>query len=232
MTEPSDQTSKKLNQTKIALVIGATGATGKPLVSQLLADPEFSEVHIFVRNKIEISNPALKVHIVDFENMEQWKNLIKGDVSFSCMGTTLKQAGSQAAQKKIDFDYQNNFAKYSKENGVSHFILVSAYGASAKSSIFYSRIKGELEDSIKNLQFNQCSIFQPGMLDRQNTDRKMEVWGVKILNFITNLGIFKSQKPLPTALLAKAMIEAAKSNLAGFRLYALSEIFNLANMTK
>lgn len=229
MTGTSDPYSKQLNHTKIALVIGATGATGKPLVNQLLADAEFSEVHIFVRNKIEISNPKLKMHIVDFEKMEQWKELIKGDVSFSCMGTTLKQAGSKAAQKKIDFDYQNNFAKYSKENGVPHFVLVSAYGASSNSSIFYSRIKGELEDSIKQLQFTQCSIFQPGMLDRQNTDRKMEVWGVKILNFITSLGIFKSQKPLPTQILAKAMIQASKSNFSGFRIYALAEIFKLAN---
>ena len=87
-----------------ALVIGATGATGKDLVNQLLNDKDFEEVNIFVRKPVDIHNEKLKVHIVNFEKPEEWKQMVKGDVAFSCLGTTLKDAGSKEAQKKVDFD--------------------------------------------------------------------------------------------------------------------------------
>lgn len=97
-----------------ALVIGATGATGKDLVNQLLNDKEFDEVDIFVRKPVDIQNDKLKVHVVNFEKPEEWKEMVKGDVAFSCLGTTLKDAGSKEAQKKVDFDYQYEFAKAAK----------------------------------------------------------------------------------------------------------------------
>src|SRR4051794_19435433 len=112
-----------------ALVIGATGATGKDLVSKLLEDQDYEEVNIFVRKAAEINHPKLKTHIVNFEKPEEWKNLVHGDVAFSCLGTTLKDAGSKEAQKKVDYDYQLNFAKTARENNVDDYILVSSYGA-------------------------------------------------------------------------------------------------------
>jgi uncharacterized protein YbjT (DUF2867 family) len=94
-----------------ALVLGATGATGKDLVEQLLKDKNYETVSVFVRKPMEIDNEKLETHIVDFEKPENWQNLVQGDVAFSCMGTTLKNAGSKEAQKKVDFNYQYNFAK-------------------------------------------------------------------------------------------------------------------------
>ena len=91
-----------------ALIIGATGATGKDLVNKLLHDNDFEEVHAFVRRPLEIESDKLKSHVVDFENPDSWKDLVKGDVAFSCLGTTLKDAGSKDAQRKVDFDYQYN----------------------------------------------------------------------------------------------------------------------------
>ncbi len=128
-----------------ALVIGATGATGKDLVKQLLNDKDFEEVNIFVRKPLNFQNDKLKVHVIDFDKPEEWKNSVKGDVAFSCLGTTLKDAGSKEAQKKVDFNYQYEFAKAAKENNVDDYVLVSAYGANPKSKIFYSKMKGELE---------------------------------------------------------------------------------------
>ena len=124
-----------------ALVIGATGATGKDLVNQLLNDKEFDEVDIFVRKPVDIQNDKLKVHVVNFEKPEEWKDMVKGDVAFSCLGTTLKDAGSKEAQKKVAFDYQYEFAKAARENEVEDYILVSAYGANPQSKIFYSKMK-------------------------------------------------------------------------------------------
>lgn len=211
-----------------ALVIGATGATGKDLVNQLLQDKDFEEVTIFVRKPVDIQNEKLKVHVVNFENPEEWKSKVKGDVAFSCLGTTLKAAGSKEAQRKVDFDYQYEFAKAAKENNVDDYILVSAYGASPKSKIFYSKMKGELEEAVKKLHFEKITIFKPGMLERKDSDRTGEVLGSRIIKFANKLGLLESQKPLPTDVLAKAMINSSKIKSNGYSSIKLGNIFCFA----
>jgi len=210
-----------------ALLIGATGATGTDLLEKLLNNTNFEEVTIFVRKPIAITNDKLKVHVVDFDRPEEWKNLVKGDVAFSCLGTTLKAAGSKEEQRKVDYDYQYNFAKAAKENNVAHFILVSSYGANSKSSIFYSRIKGELEDAVQTLRFHKTTIFNPGMLQRKNTDRSGEVVMEKVLRFINMLGLFRKLKPLSTEVLAQAMINAAKNQTNSYNVIKLNDIHTL-----
>ena len=211
-----------------ALVIGATGATGKDLVSQLLTDNGYDEVNVFVRRPLAVENPKLKTHIVNFDKPEEWKDLVKGDVAFSCLGTTLKAAGSKEAQRKVDYDYQYNFAKAAKENEVEDYILVSSYGANPKSKIFYSRMKGELEQSIKDLHFNKLTIFQPGMLERKDSERTGEVLGGKIIKFANKFGVLTQQKPLPTEVLAKAMINSSKIKSYGYSKIKLGSIFSFA----
>lgn len=214
-----------------ALVIGATGATGKDLVNQLLNDKEFDEVDIFVRKPVDIQNDKLKVHVVNFEKPEEWKDMVKGDVAFSCLGTTLKDAGSKEAQKKVDFDYQYEFAKAAKENEVEDYILVSAYGANPQSKIFYSKMKGELEEAVKQLHFNKITIFKPGMLERKDSERTGEVLGSRIIKFANKLGLLESQKPLPTDILAKAMINSSKIKSNGYSSIKLGNIFCFAEKT-
>ncbi|SEH33125.1 NAD(P)H-binding protein [Chryseobacterium culicis] len=211
-----------------ALVIGATGATGKDLVNQLLNDKEFDEVDIFVRKPVDIQNEKLKVHVVNFEKPDEWKDKVKGDVAFSCLGTTLKDAGSKEAQKKVDFDYQYEFAKAAKENEVEDYILVSAYGANPQSKIFYSKMKGELEEAVKQLHFNKITIFKPGMLERKDSERTGEVLGSRIIKFANKLGLLESQKPLPTDILAKAMINSSKIKSNGYSSIKLGNIFCFA----
>ena len=215
-----------------ALIIGATGATGKDLVNQLLNDKDFDEIEVFGRKPLNIDDPKLKNHIVDFEKPEEWKDLVKGDVAFSCLGTTLKDAGSKEAQRKVDFDYQLNFAKAAKENNVEDFVLISAYGANPNSKIFYSRMKGELEEEVKKLHFNKLTIFNPGMLERKNSARTGEVLGSRIIKFANKLGLFESQKPLPTSILAQAMINATKIKSNGYSSIKLGNIFSFAEKGK
>ncbi len=193
-----------------ALLIGATGATGKDLLELRLKDEEINQVDIFVRRELKFNHEKLNSHIIDFDKPEEWKRLVKGDVLFSCLGTTLKIAGSKEAQWKIDYEYQYQFAKTAKENNVNTYVLVSAANASSKSLIFYSKMKGQLEDDVKALQFLKTIIFNPPLLIRENTDRKMEVLGAKMIIFLNYLGIFRSQKPLSTQLLAEAMLKSAK----------------------
>ncbi|UWX61729.1 NAD(P)H-binding protein [Chryseobacterium oranimense] len=214
-----------------ALVIGATGATGKDLVKQLLNDKEFEEVDIFVRKPVNIHDDKLNVHVVDFEKPEEWRDMVKGDIAFSCLGTTLKDAGSKEAQRKVDFDYQYEFAKAAKENDVEDYVLVSAYGANPKSKIFYSKMKGELEEAVKQLHFNKITIFKPGMLERKDSERTGEVLGSRVIKFANKLGLLESQKPLPTDVLAKAMINSSKIKSNGYSSIKLGNIFCFAEKT-
>ena len=211
-----------------ALVIGATGATGKDLVYKLLNDKDYDEVNIFVRKPMNIQHPKLKTHVVDFDKPEEWKDLVKGDVAFSCLGTTLKAAGSKEAQRKVDYNYQYNFAKYAKENHVPHFVLLSSYGADPKSMFFYSKIKGELEVAVQQLNFEYLTVFRPGILERKNSDRPMEIISSKVLKFLINLGLFTSQKPMPTEILAKAMVNSSKIKTKKISSVILDEIFEMA----
>lgn len=211
-----------------ALVIGASGSTGKALVEELCNDNDFSEIIVFVRRKLDFDYPKITTIIVDFDQMDSWSSLVKGDAAFSCLGTTLKDAGSKQAQWKIDFDYQYEFAKVAKENNVDNFVLVSAAGASSQSKLFYPRMKGELEVAIKKLNIKSLSILKPGMLNRPNTQRSTEKLILKALNFLNNLGLLKSQKALPTATLAKAMVLASKQKSKSYQEIKGQEIFLFA----
>ena len=190
-----------------ALVIGATGATGKDLVDQLAENDAFDAVSLFVRRPLEYNHSKVEIHIVDFDNVEDWKNQLVGDVLFSCMGTTLKQAGSKEAQWKVDYDYQYNVAKAAREMGVSHYALVSSTGAKADSPFFYMQMKGKLEDAVKTLGFRRTVIVRPPSLIRKNSDRWAEAVSVKILKFVNKIGLFRSMSPVDTELVAKALID-------------------------
>ena len=194
-----------------AIIIGATGATGKDLLNQLLKDNYFNEVEIFVRRDIPKASKKLNINIIDFEQTDQWKNLVKGDVLFSCLGTTLKAAGSKNKMWQIDYEYQYKFAKAAKENGIETYVLVSADFSSPKSPFFYAKLKGQLEDAVIKLGFERTIILQPPLLVRENSRRRAEVIQEKILRFLNSLGILKSQKPLPTEKLAEAMLITTKN---------------------
>jgi uncharacterized protein YbjT (DUF2867 family) len=199
---------KKLN----ALVIGATGATGRELVKLLIADIEVEKVTIFVRNAPVIDHEKLIVHVIDFNKIQNHKDLIKGDIFFSALGTTKKDAGGKKEQYLVDYTFQHEFAKIAAINGVENYSLVSSVGANSKSSFFYPKTKGALEDAVKKLNFQKIDIFQPPMLIRQpDLMRAGEKSGIKILNKLNKIGILKSQKPLAVEALAEKMLKVAKT---------------------
>ena len=209
------------------LIIGATGATGKDLVTQLLADDTYSEVHCFVRKPLTLTHPKLHAHVVDFDTPETWAELLHGDIAFSCLGTTLAVAGSKDAQWRVDYDYQWQFAERCRQNSVPAFVLVSAAGADAKSSMFYNKMKGKLEDAVKTLNFPKLLIFQPSLLVREHSDRTGENISMKVINFLNKIGLFKRYKPMPTSVLAEKMIKATKDTKQGTHTFTLNKIFEI-----
>jgi uncharacterized protein YbjT (DUF2867 family) len=152
-------------------------------------------------------------------------DFIKGDVWFSCLGTTLKAAGSKENQWHIDYEIPAKFAQIAKSNGVPKAVLLSAYGASATSNVFYSKIKGRLEDNIGRLAFDQYSIFRPGLLLRKDTDRLGERVSAGVLNFLNRLELIRKFRPLPTDILAEKLAKAPKTLPAGTHVIELDKIF-------
>lgn len=197
------------------IVIGATGATGKEITALLLAKKEVETVTIFVRKDPKIEHEKLITHIVDFSKPETWTHLVLGDVLFSALGTTLKDAGSKEKQWQIDYDYQYQFAKVAKDNGINSYLLVSASNANVNSKFFYSKMKGKLDEAVQKLYFKQCIIFRPPILIRENSIRASENIAVKLLQFLSSIGILKSQKPLSTKHLAQSMVNVYESNMQG-----------------
>lgn len=210
-----------------ALIIGGTGATGKDLVTQLLADDTYREVHCFVRKPLVLTHPKLHAHVVNFDTPEAWADLLHGDVAFSCLGTTLAVAGSKDAQWRVDYDYQYAFAEHCKNNGVPTFVLVSAAGATAQSKLFYNRMKGALEEAVKKLNFPRLLIFQPSILIRSNSDRGAENFSVKAIHFLNKIGLFKHYRPMPTEILAEKMLSAVYNSPKGTFTFTLDKIFDL-----
>ena len=207
-----------------ALVIGATGAVGKDLVHQLLADESFERVDIFVRREVDIPSSRLVVHVVDFDNPEFWSDQLQGDVLFSCMGTTIKAAGSQDAQWKVDYTYQYNAAKAARSNGVPAYVLVSSIGSDPKSKVFYTRMKGALDEAVKKLGYESCFILRPTSLIRKESDRFGEKAGVVILRALNAIGLLRSLAPIPTEAVAAAMISLAKSGRQGVEIISSQDV--------
>lgn len=208
-----------------ALLIGATGATGKDLVQVLLNDPGYTQVVIFGRRNTGINHPKLKEVITDFDKLDDVADHINGDVWFSLLGTTLKAAGSKEKQWQIDYEIPARFAEICKQNEVGKAVLLSAYGASKTSSVFYSRMKGELEEHITKLNFNQLTIFRPGLLLRKNTDRFGERFFAAVLKFLNSFGVTRKFRPMPTLILAEKMAKAPVVLPGGIHFIELAAIF-------
>jgi uncharacterized protein YbjT (DUF2867 family) len=203
---------------KTAIIIGASGLTGKALLYQLLQDDSFNRVIIFVRQELTIAHTKLIQHAIDFNTLNTCKDLIKGDVVFCCMGTTIKTAGSQEAFKKVDFTYPVEFAKLAKENNIPVFCLQSSLGADAKSNNFYLKTKGETEDTIRTLNFQSFATFRPSMLLGDRSEFRLgEKIGKVVMQALSFafIGKLKRYKAIHVKQVASAMIKHAKSGNTG-----------------
>lgn len=212
---------------KKAIVIGGTGMVGLQLVKQLIEDEKYDEIISLVRHSSGIGNPKLQEKIINFDQPESWSNLITGDVLFSTLGTTIAQAKTKNAQFKVDYTYQFIVAETAAKNGVGTYVLISSAGANSKSSVFYTNMKGKLEDAVQALSFKQITIIRPGQLAGNRVEkRKSEKIALSIMYFINKLGLLKRYKPIQAYQVAQAIINAAENKNSG--IYSLDKVFELA----
>lgn len=202
---------------KKALVIGATGAVGRDLVDILLKDEWYSSVTAFTRRDIGIRHEKLTSYIVDFAHPEQWREFMQGDVLFSALGTSRKQAGSKEGQYRVDYEYQLAAARTAKEQGVRHLVLVSSVGADCHSKFFYLRLEGEIERAAEALGFDGLTIIQPPPLIRKTAKGLGETVSVKALQIANAFGLLRGLAPIETRVVAECMAHAGAESFRGVR---------------
>ena len=212
---------------KKAVVIGGTGMVGVQLIKLLIETDAFSEIVSLVRRSSGVKHPKLNEHIIDFDKPETWGQWVTGDVLVSTLGTTLAKAKSKDNQYRIDFEYQYVTAQLAAKNGIASYVLVSSAGASSKSTIFYSQMKGKLEDSVSLLPFKTISVLRPGQLDGERTEKRAgEKAGLSVMYFMNKLGLLKRYRPIQAEQVARAMINAARKTESAS--YTLAEMHKLA----
>lgn len=212
---------------KKAIVIGSTGMVGKELVKKLIENEHYSEIISLVRRPSGIKSPKLDEHIIDFDRPDTWKDLVKGDVLFSALGTTIAKAKSKEEQFKVDFTYQYNVAKIAVENGATSYVLVSSAGANTNSKAFYMKTKGKLDEAVQGLPFEYINILRPGQLHGKRTEKRLgEKVGLSVMYSLNKIGLLKRYKPIKGQKVAKAMIHAARKTHSA--IYTLDEVHELA----
>ena len=195
--------------TENALVIGSTGLVGNLLVNELIAK-NISTIAV-TRRPIKNNSYSNSLLEVDFNSAIDNKKIPPCDHIYICLGSTIKKAGSQQAFRKVDFEYSLEFAKIARNMGANKISLVSSVGANCNSKNFYLRVKGELEEAINNLDYDQINIYRPSLLiGTRDETRFLEKMGQN-LSFLINLllwGFLKKYRSINASRLATCIANA------------------------
>ena len=211
---------------KTAIVLGSTGLVGRNLVKILSHCSEIDKVVAISRRHVDYSSSKVVNRVIDFENLNDYSDVLKGDLLFSCLGTTLKQAGSVAAQRVVDLNYQLRVAQIAAKNDIGHYLLVSSSGANSNSKSAYFKMKGELEDAVKTLGFKRVSIFQPSLLlGERDHFRLGEVIGAFIMPALTAIPGLKRYKPIEGKQVAEKMLQVSLSAGDKLETFTLDAVF-------
>jgi uncharacterized protein YbjT (DUF2867 family) len=213
--------------TRRALVAGATGLVGRQVVHALLDDPEYATVTLLVRRPTGMAHPKLVEQVIDFDRL-QVTALPPVDDVYSCLGTTIRRAGSQEAFRRVDLDYPLAIARAALARGARRFLFVSAMGADARSRIFYNRVKGQLEEALAALPFQAVIALRPSLLAGERTEHRLgERLALKLALPLRSL-LPARYRPVPDVAVARAMLACAKRALTGFHVVESDAIQNWA----
>ena len=213
-------------KSKEVTLFGGTGLIGSLLLNILIEDNNYHKINVVTRKPISLSHKKIKIHIIDFSDSKSYSQTLRNSqIVFASIGTTQsKVKGNKESYRKIDFDIIYNIAKACKENDIENFSFVSSSGANIKSNNFYLNLKGEIENSILNLNLSSTSVFRPSLLLGK---RKEKRYGEKVAQLIMPCLSFltpSKYKPIRAELVAKSMVNISKSIQPGFKIYHYKEI--------
>ena len=210
---------------KTAIVLGASGLTGKKLVRLLLADKRYTKIKLLVRTPMDIIYEKIEQIVFDFDNPDV--SVLKADEVFCCLGTTIRKAGSKAAFRKVDYDYIVNIVQLCRQNGVKRIAVISSMGANKNALVFYNNVKGETEEALAKMSFDNCYIFRPSFLlgtrTESRTGESFTKFFVTILSFLIPL----KYKPIQSKVVAAAMVYAMNEIDTPFKIFESDDIAHL-----
>ena len=203
-----------------ALILGATGLVGAECLRLFAESDRFARVVALTRRPLSNAPPRVETHVVDFERLEAAAEHFRVSHIVCALGTTIKKAGTQEAFRRVDHDYPLAAARLGLRQGAQHFLLVSALGASARSRIFYSRVKGEVEDAIRALPYRSVTIVRPSLLLGERGEFRLgEAIGKVFAGLIPG-----RYRPVHARDVAAALLAAAVEDRPGVRVIESEEI--------
>jgi uncharacterized protein YbjT (DUF2867 family) len=218
---------------RTAILAGASGLVGEHCLRYLLASGLHEKVVAFVRGPLSITHKRLEQRTIDYERLSRMSAFPRVQDIFCCLGTTMKKAGSEAAFRKVDYEYVVRLAETSKRSGADHFYLVSAVGADPNSRIFYSRVKGEAEKAVGRLGFAGLHVFRPSFLIGERSERRPgEAFGIAAARLVSIalVGAARKYRPIRAETVARAMVVIARERPAGTHVYTAAAMETLATL--
>jgi uncharacterized protein YbjT (DUF2867 family) len=216
---------------RVALLAGASGLVGGYVLDVLLDAPDFGRVYAVTRRPLGREHPRLANRIVQFDKLETQLKGQTCQVAFCCLGTTMKQAGSEKAFRQVDFDYTLAFARAARVAQAQRFVVVSSAGANPQSKNFYLRVKGELEQALEGLNFPSLDILQPGpLLGFRREIRPRELAVTLMMPLLNPLlgGTRQAYRGISARKVAAAAVGCARSGRRGVYRYTFPALQALA----
>lgn len=216
----------------VAVIAGASGLVGQECLRLLLN--RYDSVVSLVRKPTGNTHVRLTERRIDFERLDTLE-IPRGAHVYSALGSTIKKAGSEAAFRRVDFDYPKMLAARAAAAGGAKFVLVSSVSSDKASGNFYLRVKGELEAAIAAMPLEAALFFRPSVLigdrEEKRTGESIGIAVARVIAFAL-VGPLRKFRAIPAGTVAEAMVAAANSEIRGVHVYHYNEILSLAALKR